>query len=170
MPTRGKHRVPMGRSSCVRVRCHCIPGMPTRRGEGRDAIRRECHRLVLYRRIHRHPPQLPGHHRAGPKTRLDRRLQDLLAAGCPDAPAILRQTARVNGRAVLEILLPEKVLPVGILHPARHHSLFRQIVHMLEIFQLHHQTDGIAGAVQRTEGLVECSQSMIPASRNSSWR
>lgn len=122
-----------------------------------------------------HAPQLLGLHRSDPKTRLDRRLQDLLATGCPDATAKPCQAARVNGRAVLEILLPANVLPVGSLHLVRHHGLVRQTVNMPEILETHYQSGGLAG--QSLLGQYNApkvssngSQPMIPASRNSSWR
>lgn len=55
------------------------------------------------------------------------------------------QARRINGRPVLEILLPADVLPVGILQPMRHYVRITQILLVFQIVQRHHQPCGGPG-------------------------
>ncbi len=102
-------------------------------------------------------PRLPG---AARKTGIDRRWQDPLGPGRPDARATPRPAARVDRRMMRAIFLAAKGLPVRILHPTGDPRLVREWVHLLQRLPPDHPTRGLAGttavgAVPHTEGLVE---------------
>ncbi len=124
------------------------------------AIGRKGYRLVRHGRIDRHPPPRPRLPGAARKTGIDRRWQDPLGPGRPDARATPRPAARVDRRMGRAIVLAAKGLPVGILHPTGDHRLVREWGHRLERLPPDHPTRGLAGtttvrAVPHTEGLVE---------------
>ncbi len=123
------------------------------------AIGRKGHRLVRHGRIDRHPPPRPRLPGAARKTGIDRRWQDPLGPGRPDARATPRPAARVDRRMGRAIVLAAKGLPVRILPPTGDHRLVREWVHRLERLPPDHPTRGLAGttavgAVPHTEGLV----------------
>ena len=115
------------------------PREPFPRAVQQLRIRRERHRLLLHRRVHRHPPEVPLPHRPGTNPRANGRLQQQLAPRLPDPPAEPRHAARVDRRVVLEVHLAAEVLPVGVLHPPQHHRLVRQPVDVLQVLQPDHQ-------------------------------
>ncbi len=96
------------------------------------AIGRKGYRLVRHGRIDRHPPPRPRLPGAARKTGIDRRWQDPLGPGRPDARATPRPAARVDRRMGRAIFLAAKGLPVGILPPTGDHRLVREWVHLLE--------------------------------------
>lgn len=96
--------------------------------------------LFLNGRIH--------HHRLLARRRpvhLHAHREDELRALLADALAKIHQITRVARQLPLEVLKPAQKLPVGILHPLRHHRLIVQIEHLLEQQQRHHQPHRLRG-------------------------
>jgi hypothetical protein len=58
--------------------------------------------------------------------------EDQLRARLADALPEVNQVARVARHLPLELLEPAQKLPIGILHPLRHHRFIPEVEHLLE--------------------------------------
>lgn len=115
-------------------------------------------RLRLYCGINSDPLQRTRLGRPGIERDFDARLQHFFQTLRPDPLAPARHRAGIDRRFVLEELKAAEILPVGILHPALHHLLVRQVVDVLEVMQPDHQTRRLGRSADRA---VETAKRLI---------
>ncbi len=98
-------------------------------------ILRVADRLGLHGDIKVHATRLGARDHLHRHARLDRRLQHSLRPGFTQSLAPPRHARRINRPLVLKKLPAAELLPVGILHPARHHRLVAHVVLILQVMQ-----------------------------------
>jgi hypothetical protein len=127
-----------------------------------DLVRQLCIRgmrdvLFLHGRVHHHfffqrlVTVQPG-----------RDFQYALHSSFADAFAEIDQIARIAGQLPLKLAHAAEVLPVGVLHPGRHHGLVALVEHLLEQEQADHQSHRFGRTAFRAVIFAKCLLELRP--------